>query len=254
MQGDCLELLKTIDDEAVNLIIADPPYNVYERAVSKMPYQRRKKDIDWDQYDDDFINYSFKWINLSLKKLKENGSFFIFGGINYLKGNDLLSLLPFLRKRLEFINLIIWNYPNGFGARRFFSNRYELIAWFSKSRNYHFDLDAVRIKFDNDTLQEYLKDKRLNPENVKKGKNPSNVWKINRINANAKERLNHPTQKPEVIIKRIILATTKEGDMVLDPFLGSGTTTKVCQTLNRNCIGFEINPEYVEMSRMRLTS
>ena len=250
-EGDCIELLKTIEDNSIDLIIADPPYNVYENSIVKMPYQRRKKNVKWDQYNNDFLQFSKKWINLIYPKLKETGSFFIFGGVNYVKGNDLLSLLPILRKQFQFVNLIVWYYPNGFGARRFFSNRFELIAWFTKGKDYFFNLDAVRIKFDQKTLNEYLKDKRLKPENVKKGKNPTNVWKIGRINANAKERLPHPTQKPEKIIKRIILATTEEDDLVLDPFLGSGTTAKVCQDLKRNCIGFEIEHRYIEMAKQR---
>ena len=251
IQGNCLKLFNTIEDESVDIVIADPPYNVYQNTIVKMPYQRRKKNIDWDDFDKDFVEFSFEWIDLCIQKLKKNGSIFIFGGVNYIKGNDLLSLIPSLRKKLDFINLIIWHYPNGFGARRFFSNRFELIVWLTKGRKYYFNLDAVRIKFDQKTLKEYLKDKRLNPENVLKGKNPTNVWDIGRINANAKERLKHPTQKPERIIERIILSATKENDLVLDPFLGSGTTAKVCQNLNRNCIGFEINPEYIQIATKR---
>lgn len=236
----------------MDLIIADPPYNVYEDDVIKMPFQQRKKHVEWDQYDKNFIDFSLSWIESSIAKLKETGSLFIFGGVNYKKGNDLLTLIQILREELEFINIIVWHYPNGFGARRFFSNRFELIAWFAKSRKYHFYLDAVRIKYDEDTLQQYLKDKRLNPENVRKGKNPTNVWEIGRINANAKERLEHPTQKPEEIMERIILSTTKEEGLVVDPFVGSGTTAKVCQDLNRNFIGFEKKEQYLKMAQNRL--
>jgi len=236
----------------LTLIIADPPYNICENDIIKMPYQRRKKDIEWDPYDKNFIEFSLEWIELSISKLKETGSLFIFGGVNYQKENDLLTLIQLLRKDLRFVNLIIWYYPNGFGSNRFFSNRFELIAWFAKSKNYYFNLDAVRLKYDKKTLKEYLKDKRCNPENVKKGKNPTNVWKIGRINANAKERLNHPTQKPEEIIERIILATTEEDNLVVDPFLGSGTTAKVCKDLKRNCIGFEKEANFVEMAKKRV--
>jgi len=229
------------------LIVADPPYNVYENEVVKMAYQRRKKNITWDQFDTNFMDFSLEWIDLCYQKLKKTGSIFIFGGVNYTKGNDLLALIPMLRQKMQFVNMIIWYYPNGFGSRRFFSNRYELIGWFSKSKKYKFNLDAVRIPYDEKTLAEYLKDKRLNPENVMKGKNPTNVWQIGRINGNEKSRTIHPTQKPEEIIERIILSTTDEGDLVVDPFLGSGTTMKVCQDLHRNCIGMEINPEYYQL-------
>ncbi len=250
--GNCLDLMPTLDDGSVDLIIADPPYNVYETSVVKMPFQRRKKAIEWDQFDNDFLQFSLNWIDLSIQKLKDTGSLFIFGGVNYQKGNDLLDLIQILRKNLHFVNLIIWHYPNGFGARRFFANRFELIAWFAKTKNYAFDLDPVRIKYDEKTLQTYLKDKRLNPENVMKGKNPTNVWDIGRLNANSKERVKHPTQKPEELIERIILSTTQEGQLVVDPFLGSGTTAKVCKRLKRQCIGYETNAEYIDLIHSRL--
>jgi site-specific DNA-methyltransferase (adenine-specific) len=252
VKGNCLDLFDTISDESVSLVIADPPYNVYETGVTKIPFQRRKKQVDFDTFDEEFIEFSKNWIQLSVEKLKPSGSIFIFGGINYRKGNDLLGLLPILREKLEFINMIVWYYKNGMDAKRFFSNRFELIAWFAKYRKkYHFFLDRVRIKYDQKTLNTYLRDKRLNPETVKKGKNPTNVWEIPRLNANAKEKLKHPTQKPKKLIKRILKATTDEGDMVLDPFAGSGTTLEACKELRRDCTGFEINERYVEMAKKR---
>ncbi len=109
----------------------------------------------------------------------------------------------------------------------------------------------MRITYDETTLQEYLKDKRLRPENVIKGKNPTNVWEIGRINGNDKERTTHPTQKPLEIIRRIVNATTDDGDLVVDPFLGSGTTAVVCQESHRKCIGFEIDPTYIQLALER---
>ncbi|MHA1265948.1 MAG: DNA-methyltransferase [Candidatus Helarchaeota archaeon] len=252
LKGNCLELFEFVADESASLVIADPPYNVYEKDITKVSFQRRKKFIEFDTFNGKFIDFSEKWINLSIDKVKQSGSLFVFGGVNYIKGADLLELLPILRKKLEFINLIIWYYKNGMDAKRFFSNRFELIAWFAKDRrNYKFYLDRVRIKYNQKTLQTYLKDKRLNPASVMKGKNPTNVWEIPRLNANAKEKLNHPTQKPKQIIERIIKATTDEGDLVVDPFVGSGTTLEVCKELRRDCIGFEIKEEYYQMARKR---
>lgn len=251
LHGDCLKLFPKVQDNSVDLIISDPPYNVYENSVVKMAYQRRKKNVEWDQFDENFGQFSMEWIDLSIQKLKPQGSLFIFGGVNYGKGNDLIELIPILRKKLHFVNLIVWHYPNGYGSRRFFSNRYELIAWFAKGKKYKFNLDNVRIPYDEQTLKTYLKDKRLRPENVAKGKNPTNVWTINHLNGNQKSRLAHPTQKPEEIIQRIVYATTDENDLVLDPFVGSGTTAKVCQELHRNCIAFELNTEYYQMAMKR---
>jgi len=247
-----LDLFDIISDESVSLVIADPPYNVYELGIIKIPFQRRKKHVEFDEFNESFIDFSKKWIELSVKKLRLDGSIFIFGGINYQRGSDLIGLLPILREKLEFINMIVWYYKNGMDAKRFFSNRFELIAWFAKNRRkYKFFLDRVRIKYDQKTLDTYLRDKRLNPETVKKGKNPTNVWEIPRLNANAKEKLDHPTQKPKILINRIIEATTNEGDLILDPFAGSGTTLEVCKDLNREGIGFEINERYYDMIKKR---
>ena len=105
-----------------------------------------------------------QWIDASFQKLKKTGSLFIFGGVNYAKGNDLLALLPILRQNLHFVNLIVWYYHNGYGSRRFFSNRYELIAWFAKSPKYKFNLDAVRITYDETTLQNILKINDCDPK------------------------------------------------------------------------------------------
>ncbi|MFM7366891.1 MAG: DNA methyltransferase, partial [Sphaerospermopsis kisseleviana] len=107
----------------------------------------------------------------------------------------------------------IWNYPNGMSAHRFFANRHEEIAWFAKTSKYYFDLDAVREPFDEATKIEYLKDKRLRPESVEKGRNPTNVWKIPRLNGNSKERVGHPTQKPRQLIQRIIRSLSYSGSV-----------------------------------------
>jgi len=133
-------------------------------------------------------------------------------------------------------NLIIWNYPNGMSAQRFFANRHEEIAWFAKTKKYFFDLDAVREPYDEETKAIYMKDKRLNPESVEKGRNPTNVWRMPRLNGNSLERVGHPTQKPAVIIERLIRALSYPGSTVLDFFAGSGVTARVAIKEGRNSI------------------
>jgi site-specific DNA-methyltransferase (adenine-specific) len=113
-------------------------------------------------------------------------------------------------------------------AHRFFANRHEEIVWLSKTSKYYFDLDSVRVPFDEETKELYKKDKRLNPQSLDKGKNPTNVWEIGRLNANSTERVGHPTQKPVELIRRFIRALSFEGSIVLDFFAGSGTTGRVC--------------------------
>src|SRR5207244_7481290 len=125
---------------------------------------------------------------------------------------------------------------NGMGAQRFFATRHEEIAWFAKTLKYYFDLDAVRTKLDARTLDIYKRDKRLNPDNLDKGINPTNVWRIPRLNGNAKERVGHPTQKPKALIARIVRALSFPGSTVLDFFAGSGVTARVAIETGRHSI------------------
>jgi len=122
------------------------------------------------------------------------------------------------------------------GAHRFFSNRHEEILWYGKTKKYYFNLDNVRIPFDDKTKEVYKRDKRLNPASIDKGKNPTNVWQIERLIANSKERVGHPTQKPVEVIRRLVKGLSYPGSLVLDFFAGSGTTGRVCIEENRHSI------------------
>tara|TARA_B100000131_G_C17784074_1_gene478515 strand:- start:98 stop:637 length:540 start_codon:yes stop_codon:yes gene_type:complete len=144
------------------------------------------------------------------------------------------------------VNLIVWNYPNGMGAQRFFANRHEEIVWFSKTKKYYFDLDSVRIPFDEKTKQTYLKDKRLRPESIEKGKNPTNVWNLPRLNGNSKERVGHPTQKPKEVIRRLVKSLSYPGSTVLDFFAGSGVSTIVSIEENRHSISSDIDKKSID--------
>lgn len=223
--ADCIEVLKKLPSDSVQLILLDPPYNL---------------DLaEWDSYDN-YIGWAKSWIDEAYRVLSPNGSCVIFGGTQFQgeKSGDLIEIIYYVRHYTKFrlVNTIIWYYKNGMGAHRFFANRHEEVIWLTKSDRYYFDLDSVRIKYDEDTLNLYLKDKRLNPEMVKKGKNPTNVWEISRLNANSLERTGHPTQKPLAIIRRIVKALSYPDAIILDFFAGSGTTGRVCIEENRNCI------------------
>lgn len=172
--------------------------------------------------------------------MADNANCVIFGGFQFqdLKQGDLLEILHYTRHntKLRLINLIIWYYKNGMSAHRYFANRHEEAIWLSKTKKYYFDLDAVRVPYDEVSKKAALKDRRLIPENIEKGKNPTNVWEIGRLNGNSSERVGHPTQKPIEIIRRFVRALSYEGSLVLDFFAGSGTTGRVCIEENRNSI------------------
>src|SRR6516225_4382871 len=224
--ADCLEVLRRIPSGSVQLVICDPPYNINLAA--------------WDEHAH-YVDWAGKWLAEVERVLAPSGSFVLFGGLQYqgeAGSGDLLSLMSWMRRhsRMLLANLIIWNYPNGMGAHRFFANRHEEIAWFARTPKYYFDLDAVRTKLDARTLEVYKRDKRLVAENLDKGINPTNVWRIPRLNGNSRERVGHPTQKPAALIARIVRALSFPGSTVLDFFAGSGVTTRVAIETGRHSI------------------
>ena len=237
--GDCLDVLAKIPSGSVQLIICDPPYNIQL--------------AHWDEHAN-YISWASAWIAEAERVLAPTGSIAIFGGLQYqgeAGSGDLLSLISHMRTNSTMLlaNLIIWNYPNGMSAQRFFANRHEEIAWFAKTKKYFFDLDAVREPYDEETKAAYMKDKRLNPESVEKGRNPTNVWRIGRLNGNSLERVGHPTQKPAAVIERLIRALSYPGSTVLDFFAGSGVTARVAIQEGRNSISSDADPvlrDYME--------
>ena len=178
--------------------------------------------------------------------MKDSGNCVIFGGFQFqdLRRGDLLEILHYVRHNtsLRLVNLIVWHYKNGMSAHRYFANRHEEAVWFSKTKQYHFDLDAVRIPYDDEAKKMALRDRRLNPASIEKGKNPTNVWDVGRLNGNSDERVGHPTQKPRELIRRFVKALSYEGAVVLDFFAGSGTTGRVCIEEGRHSILVDTDP------------
>lgn len=229
---DCCKLLRELPDESVQLIVCDPPYNIQV--------------AHWDHFHN-YREWVTDWLREAERVLSPSGNLVIFGGLQYqgeAGSGDLLTIISHLREHSEMLlaNLIVWNYPNGMSAHRFFANRHEEIAWFGKTSSYYFNLDAVREPYDEATKAIYMKDKRLRPESVEKGKNPTNVWRISRLNGNSLERVGHPTQKPREVIQRIVRALSCPGSTILDFFAGSGITTRVAIEEGRHSIASDIDP------------
>lgn len=232
---DCCDFLNKLPDESVQLICIDPPYNL-ELA-------------GWDVYDN-YIEWAAKWLDEAYRVLSKSGNLVIFGGIQFrdVKSGDLIDIIHHVRYNTKFklVNTIVWYYKNGMSAHRYFANRHEEAIWLVKSNDYYFDLDSVRVPYSEADLKNALKDKRLNPENTLKGKNPTNVWQIGRLNGNSKERVGHPTQKPVEIIERIIKSLSYPGAVVLDFFAGSGTVGRVCIAERRHCLMCDSNNSSIE--------
>lgn len=228
LQGDAIELFKEVESNSIDLIIADPPYNLGKDYGNNHDL----KDFE------DYLNFSSMWLNQAYRVLKPNGTIYVFMGVRFIS-----YLYDIMDKKLKlfFNSWICWYYTQGMGKKIGFSPRHEDILMFNKSQNFIFNLDDVRIP------QKYYRER-----NNMRGANPGDVWKFSHVHYCNPNRQKHPTQKPEGLIERMVLASSNEGDMVLDPFSGSGTTLRVCQQLNRNCMGFELNPDYVQMTKERL--
>lgn len=233
--GNALDLLDQVENKSCRLVFADPPYNMGKRFGNN-------KD-KWPS-PEDYRDWCMVWIKKCIDKLTDDGSLMIMGHPRYSS-----YLVPFLDKNLIYTNQIIYYYTDGMPEKKNFERRYEIILYYRKhDLNFVFNIDTVRTP-----LVRY--DKTSNP----KGKNPNDVWQIHRVRWNSKERASldngkiaHPAQKPIRLLRRIILSTTHENDIILDPFLGTGTTSVAAKELKRKSIGIELNPEYASLAIKRI--
>ena len=227
--GDALVELKKLPNFSVDLIVADPPYNLGK------DYGKTKDNLEKKEY----LEFSKEWLSECNRLLKPNGTIYIFMGIRFI--SYIYQILED-DLGLDFQNWIVWHYTQGLGKKKGFSSRHDDILAFSKGKSPKFNLDDIRIP-----------QKFYRKINNMRGANPGNVWEFSHVHYCNENRQDHPTQKPEGLIERIVLASSDHNDVVLDPFSGSGTTLRVCQQLNRNGIGIEIHQEYVDLTHDRLS-
>ena len=227
--GDAIEKLQELPDKSIDLVVTDPPYNLNKN------YGKSQDRLEFDEY----IEFSKNWISECGRVLKDNGSIYVFMGMRYIS-----YIYEILEKTFGFAfnGWITWYYTQGVGKTKGFSPRHDDILFFTKNaKNFTFNLDDIRVP-----------QKFYRSVNNMRGANPGNVWEFSHMHYCNTNRQQHPTQKPEGLYERMILASSNEGDTVLDPFLGSGTLLRVCQQLNRYGIGIDNNSEYIEMAKNRL--
>lgn len=231
INDDAINALKKIENESVDLIIADPPYNLSKNYIGTSDSMELKQ----------FIDFTTSWLTESKRVLKPNGVIYVFMGMRMIS-----YVYEILEQKLGLIfqNWITWHYTQGVGKKKSWSSRHDDILMFSKGKNPIFNLDDIRIP------QKYYR-----TINNMRGANPGNVWNFSHVHYSQNTRSKqHPTQKPEGVIERMVLASSNVGDTVLDPFLGSGTTMRVVQQTDRIGIGIEIEPEYIKETKKRLSS
>lgn len=237
-QGDVIEKMKEIPDGSVNLIFADPPYNI-------------GKDFDglkenWEE--EEFLEWCYSWIEECYRVLAKDGTFYLMNSTENMPYLDIHC-----RKTFNIMSRIIWSYDSsGVQAKRYFGSLYEPILMLTKGKSYTFNYEDIMVEAKTGAKRQLMDYRKNPPQPYNTKKVPGNVWEFSRVRFKMDEYENHPTQKPEKLLERIILASSNENDVVLDPFSGSFSTAAVAKKLNRRAIGIEINPEYVKMGIRRL--
>lgn len=241
--GDCMDFLRTIPCESIQLIITSPPYNIGKEYEKKLNI-------------DTYLSQQEKVIKECIRCLNKNGSICWQVG-NYVEKGSIIPLdtmlFPiFTKLGLKMRNRIIWHFEHGLHCTRRFSGRYETIIWFTKSDNYVFNLDPIRVpqKY---PQKKYFKGPKAGQFSCNPlGKNPGDLWYIPNVKHNHVEKTEHPCQFPVELIERFVLSMTNERDWVLDPFVGTGTTIIAAIRHNRKGAGSEKVEKYINIAYERI--
>ena len=238
-QGDSVEWLKSLDGESVDLIFADPPYNINK--------------AEWDRFENQerYIEWSMEWIREAHRILKEEGTMYLCGFSEILADIKQPSM-----KYFRSCKWLVWYYKNKANMGSDWGRSHESILHLRKSNKKTFNIDDIRIPYGNHTLK-YPSHPQAESSQYGNGAKQKNVWTPHPRGAKPRdvievpttcngmnEKTPHPTQKPEELVRKFVLASSKEGDLVIDPFSGSGTTLVVSEQLGRRWAGCEIDFEY----------
>jgi site-specific DNA-methyltransferase (adenine-specific) len=253
-QGDSIEWLKSLPSSSVDMIFADPPYNI--------------KKADWDTFEsqEEYIKFSMRWIEQSARVLKPAGTLFICGF------SEILADIKHPASRLfKSCRWIVWHYKNKANLGSDWGRSHESILHFRKSKNFTFNIDDVRIPYNGHTLK-YPSHPQAETSQYSNGKSSNTVWEPHPNGAKPKDVLDipqdlveipttcngmhektpHPTQKPEELLRKLILASSNVGDTVLDPFCGSGTTPVCSEQLQRKWMACDLSSEYLDWAADRI--
>lgn len=238
--GDSLEVLKKIKDSVIDLVFADAPYNIGKNFGNNQD--------KWETVEN-YISWCKVWLDECMRVLKENGTMYFMTATQHMPYLDI-----YMSEKYHVLCRIVWTYDSsGVQSKKLFGSLYEPILMITKSKNAHYTFNGEDVMIEAKTgAQRRLIDYRKDPPQPYHDKKvPGNVWSFPRVRFKMEEYENHPTQKPEALLERVIKASSCEGDIVLDPFAGSFTTSAVAVRLNRRTIGIDINEEYFKIGLRR---
>lgn len=238
--GDSIKILKKMKEKSVNLIFADAPYGIGKNFGND-------SDV-WDSVEE-YISWCKQWIDECMRVLKDDGTMYLMTATQHMPYLDI-----FVSKKYNVLCRIVWTYDSsGVQSKKMYGSLYEPILMINKSQKakYTFNHNDILVEAKTGAKRKLIDYRKNPPQPYNTEKVPGNVWDFSRVRFKMNEYENHPTQKPEALLDRIIKASSNVGDIVLDPFAGSYTTSAVANKLGRNAIGIELNPEYFEMGIRR---
>ena len=239
--GDSTQILKSIKDKSIDLIFADPPYNIGKDFGNN---------IDKWNSAQDYIEWCKIWINECMRVLKDNGTMYFMTATQFMPFLDVFAI-----EKYNVLARLIWSYDSsGVQSRKMFGSLYEPILMINKSskNDYTFNASDIMVEAKTGAKRGLIDYRKAVPQPYNTEKVPGNVWEFSRVRFRMDEYENHPTQKPEKLLERIIKASSNKGDVVLDPFAGSFTTIAVANKFDRIGIGIELNPEYYKIGLRRV--
>ena len=239
--GDAVSIISNhIPSESIDLIFVDPPYNIGKKFANFHD--------KWDS-EEEYINWSYKWLDECIRTLKPNGTIYVMTSTQAMPYFDI-----YLRKKLTILSRIIWHYDSsGVQATKYFGSMYEPILHCVKDKNnYIFNADDIKIAAKTGAERKLIDYRKSVPTPYNTEKVPGNAWYFPRVRYRMEEYENHPSQKPESLLERIILASSHEGSLILDPFAGTFTTAAVAKRLGRQSISIESQAEYLKIGLRRV--
>lgn len=239
--GDALEVLKTeLSSNSIDLIFIDPPYNIGKKFANFHD--------KWPS-DADYVTWAYQWLDECIRVLKSTGTLYVMSSTQSMPYFDI-----YLRNKLTILSRIVWHYDSsGVQAKKYYGSMYEpILQCVKRVESYTFNSDEIKVEAKTGAQRKLIDYRKATPTQYNTDKVPGNVWYFPRVRYRMDEYEEHPSQKPESLLERIICASSNAGDIVLDPFAGTFTTAAVAKKFKRHSISIEVQEEFIKIGLRRV--